>query len=232
MSGKIVILTGAGISAESGIATFRAADGLWENHRIEDVASPDGFARDPLLFHSFYNMRRRRLMDDDVRPNAAHIALARLQREYSGEVVIVTQNVDDLHARAGASVIHMHGELLKARCTACGDICAITNDLTLATRCASCAAIGTMRPHIVWFGEMPMQMDIITRHLRGCEIFVAIGTSGNVYPAAGFGALASAAGADTIEINLDASGVSRDFMRHIRGRASETVPRFVDEMIG
>jgi len=228
---KIVILTGAGISAESGLGTFRGAGGLWEEKRIEDVATPEGFARDPQMVTDFYNMRRGK--HREVQPNAAHEALARLQRDYPGEVVIITQNVDRLHERGGsAGVIHMHGVLDGLLCNACGHRWdwPFERKLDLRTPCPRCGLAPT-RPDVVWFGEMPYFMDEIDAHLSGCDLFVAIGTSGNVYPAAGFVQYANAVGADTLEINLDASEVSSIFARKIRGKASETVPAWVDEVL-
>lgn len=226
----IVVLTGAGISAESGLRTFRAADGLWEDHRVEDVATPEGFARDPALVQRFYNERRRQL--GQVEPNAAHRALARLEQEWPGEFLLVTQNVDDLHDRAGSrNLIHMHGELLKARCLRCGQVAAWTEDIAPRSACPACGRTGAMRPHIVWFGEMPLELDRIGEALDRCAIFAAIGTSGNVYPAAGFVSMASRA-AHTVELNLDASQVSTAFRECRQGRATELVPRWVEEMLG
>lgn len=213
---NIVILTGAGISAESGLATFRDKDGLWSRVRIEDVATPEAFARDPARVHAFYNARRAQIRDPAIAPNAAHLALAELDARWPGELLLVTQNVDDLHARAGSRrMIAMHGELAKARCLACEAVHPWAEDLSTATPCPACGAAGTMRPHIVWFGEMPMQMDRIGAALDACDLFVSIGTSGNVYPAAGF--VAEVAGrARTLELNLEPSaGRSRfDEARH------------------
>ncbi|TVQ81984.1 MAG: NAD-dependent protein deacylase [Micavibrio sp.] len=232
--GKIVILTGAGISAESGIRTFRASDGLWEEHRIEDVASPDGFRRDPDLVYRFYNLRRQQLLSPEIEPNAAHLALARLEREYGGEVVVVTQNIDDLHDRAGhgdGKLLHMHGELLKARCLLCDTISEFRTDFDGQTPCPACGEAGGLRPHIVWFGEMPLYMDEIYHHLSGCDIFAAIGTSGNVYPAAGFVEAAALHGAHTIELNLEPSMVHSAFDTAYQGPATETVTRWVAELL-
>ena len=229
---KIVILTGAGISAESGIKTFRAADGLWEEHRIEDVATPEGFAADPRLVHRFYNQRRRPLLDGEVAPNPAHVALASLQQEFSGEVMLVTQNIDNLHEQAGSeSVLHMHGEILKMRCKHTGQIYECDRDIDVEDLCKCCSSPGTLRPHIVWFGEMPFYMDEIYSALAECDLFVAVGTSGNVYPAAGFVQLASQSGAKTIEINLEASNVASSFDRAIYGKAGEVLPVWVDEIL-
>ena len=224
---NIVILTGSGISAESGIPTFRASDGTWHNHKVEDVASPEGFSRNPSLVHEFYNARRQHLLSGDVEPNAAHDALARLEREHDGDVVLITQNVDDLHERAGStSVLHMHGELLKIRCNTCGTVFPTDQPTTIESVCDACAGVGSLRPDIVWFGEMPFHMDVIEQALTKADLFASIGTSGVVYPAAGFYQIAAAVGAETIEINLEATG-SR-FDETLVGRASETVPEWVD----
>lgn len=226
----IVILTGAGISAESGIDTFRDSGGLWENHPIEQVATPEGFARDPELVHRFYNLRRGALAD--VEPNAAHIALARLEREYSGELTLVTQNVDDLHERGGSKqVIHMHGELRSAFCTACDHRWRQEENLTPETQCPACQTRGGPRPDIVWFGEMPYQMDRIERALQGCDLFVSIGTSGAVYPAAGFVQLAHMHGAQTLELNLEPSQGSRFFSESRQGPATQLVPDWVNSIL-
>jgi NAD-dependent deacetylase len=230
---RLVILTGAGISAESGLSTFRGRGGLWEGHRIEDVATPEAFARDPALVHRFYNLRRRQLLDPAVQPNAAHRALVRLEQEWPGEFLLVTQNVDDLHERAGSCrLLHMHGELLKVRCQACGDIRVWHEDLDCSDCCPTCGEMGTLRPDVVWFGEMPKHLDRIYAALGCCDLFVAIGTSGQVYPAAGFVEVAQAqAGARTVELNLEASAVSHLFDEHRFGPASVTVPEFVEEVL-
>ena len=180
---RIVVLTGAGISVESGLPTFRGAGGLWEGWRLEDVATPEAFAREPATVQRFYDLRRRQLQDAAVRPNAAHRALAELERRWPGEVLIVTQNIDDLHERAGSKrLIHMHGELLKARCTACAAVRDWRNGSRRGARCAACGGAGTLRPHVVWFGEMPLGLDAIYDALAACDLFLAIGTSGQVYP--------------------------------------------------
>ena len=229
---RIVILTGAGISAESGIKTFRASDGLWEDNRIEDVATPEGFAANPALVHQFYNLRRRQLLSDAVQPNAAHLALAKLEAEFPGEVLLVTQNIDDLHERAGSrNLIHMHGELLRMRCVMSETLHPVFADIGVDDRCACCGESGTLRPHVVWFGEMPLMMEEIYRALSACDLFVAIGTSGNVYPAAGFVREAVAAGAHSLEINLEPSAVQSLFAEHWLGLASEQVPRLVEELL-
>ena len=230
MSERIVILTGAGVSAESGIRTFRAADGLWEEHRIEDVATPEGFAVNPELVHRFYNERRQQLIGGTVEPNPAHEALARLEREHPGTVTLITQNIDDLHERAGSrSLIHLHGELLRMRCATCDRVAEQRGDSAIGDRCAVCG--GAMRPHVVWFGEMPLEMDACYSALENCDLFAAIGTSGNVYPAAGFVAIAAHAGAHTVELNLEPSEVASRFAEARYGPASVEVPRWVDEVL-
>jgi NAD-dependent deacetylase len=227
---NIVVLTGAGISAESGLRTFRAADGLWEDHRIEDVATPDGFRRDPALVHRFYNERRARLAE--VAPNAAHKALATLDKMWPGELLIVTQNVDDLHERAGARRLHhMHGELQSIWCLLCNRRAAWTDPIGAETACPQCREVGAVRPDIVWFGEMPYDMERIETALMDCDLFVSIGTSGAVYPAAGFVQTAKYVGAKTLEINLEPSQGSLFFDERRYGRASELVPAWVDELL-
>lgn len=229
---RIVILTGAGISAESGIKTFRAADGLWEEHRIEDVATPEGFAANPERVQRFYNGRRRQLLSDAVKVNPAHIALAELEKRFDGECLLVTQNIDDLHERAGSDdPIHMHGELLKMHCTRSGEVFEIHGDIHAELSCACCGKTGTLRPHVVWFGEMPLQMPCIEAALSQCDLFIAVGTSGNVYPAAGFVQLARHAGAHSIEVNLEASSQHSYFDEHRHGLASEVLPRLCEEIL-
>lgn len=228
---KVVVLTGAGISAESGIPTFRGSDGLWEGHRVEDVATPEGFARDPQQVHQFYNQRRAKLLDGVVAPNPAHRALAELARRPGIELTLVTQNIDDLHERGGSpEVLHMHGELLKSRCTQCGAVAVCREDLSRASVCAACGGLDCLRPHVVWFGEMPFHLDEIGAALAAADRFVAIGTSGRVYPAAGFVAEARRWGARTLEINLDASEASGLFHESRRGTAGELVPAWVAEL--
>ncbi len=224
----IVILTGAGISAESGVPTFRASDGLWCGHPVDKVATPEGFAADPALVQDFYNQRRRQLAE--VAPNAAHHALARLAAEWDGEFLLVTQNVDDLHDRAhealgpkpGFGLIHMHGELLKARHVKTGAVQDWSEDI---------AVDSPLRPHIVWFGEMPFDMERIENALYDCDLFVSIGTSGNVYPAAGFVAAARRAGAHTVELNLEPSLGQSYFAEQHYGPATEVVPAFVERLL-
>jgi NAD-dependent deacetylase len=226
---NIVVLTGAGISAESGIATFRGPGGLWEGHRVEDVCTPEALARDPGLVHRFYDLRRAALAA--VEPNPAHHALARLDAEWPGELLIVTQNVDDLHERAGATrMLHMHGELKSALCAACGAARPWAGELPPGTRCPDCGA-PAMRPDIVFFGEMPYQMERIERALATCDLFVSIGTSGAVYPAAGFVQTARHWGAATLEINLEPSQGSFLFEESRMGRASELVPVWVEAVL-
>ena len=227
---RIVILTGAGISAESGIDTFRSAGGLWEQHRVEDVATPEGFARNPGLVLNFYDMRRAALAH--VAPNPAHMALARLEREFPGELLLVTQNVDDLHERGGSGrVLHMHGELKSALCASCKTRAPWLDPMLHCPPCPVCRA-PTLRPDVVWFGEMPYQMDRIYQALETCDLFVSIGTSGAVYPAAGFVQEALAAGARTLELNLEPSEGSSLFHDTRLGPASRVVPQWVDEMLG
>lgn len=226
--GSIVVLTGAGISAESGVPTFRASDGLWCGHKVEEVATPEGFLVDPAKVHAFYNERRRQLAD--VHPNPAHLALAELAARWEGELLLVTQNVDDLHERAYEAVaregnsrlIHMHGELKKAQCLTTGEVCDWDGDTDI--HCG-------YRPHIVWFGEMPLEMEVIYRALRDCDLFISIGTSGNVYPAAGFVAEARHHGAHTVELNLEPSLGATMFHEQRYGPASVVVPQYLREMV-
>ena len=224
----IVILTGAGISAESGVPTFRASDGLWCGHPVDKVATPEGFAADPALVQDFYNRRRRQLAE--VTPNAAHHALAKLAAEWDGHLLLVTQNVDDLHDRAhaalapkaGFSLIHMHGELLKARHVTTGTVQDWSDDIAVESG---------LRPHIVWFGEMPFDMERIEEALYSCDLFVSIGTSGNVYPAAGFVAAARRSGAHTVELNLEPSLGQSYFAEQHYGPATKIVPEFVERLL-
>jgi NAD-dependent deacetylase len=227
---SIVVLTGAGISAESGIETFRAAEGLWANHHVDDVATLEGFARNPQLVYEFYNQRRRQLLTPEISPNAAHSALAKFEHEFGGEFLLVTQNVDNLHERAGSeNLIHMHGELLKMSCLNSKLIFDVSEDFDYDTQCRCCRSAGNLRPHVVWFGEMPLQMNRINRALENCDMFVAIGTSGNVYPASGFYQTAKIRKARTVELNLERTGSSFD--QHICGPATESVPQFFKNLL-
>lgn len=233
---NLVILTGAGVSAESGVPTFRAGDGLWLGHRLEDVATPEAFARDPALVQDFYNKRRRQLAE--VQPNLAHHALAELAARWEGDLLLVTQNVDDLHDRAhallppgpGFELIHMHGELLKAHCTRTGRISDWPGDLAVHEPSPH-HPDGRMRPHIVWFGETPLRMERIEAALADCDLFASIGTSGAVYPAAGFVQLANLAGARTAELNIEPTLGARLFDEGLYGPATEVVPRWVNELL-
>ena len=229
----IVVLTGAGISKESGLDTFRDADGVWAKVGVDEVATPEAFERDPVKVHQFYNDRRRRLLSGNIMPNAAHEALARLEAEWPGEVLIVTQNIDDLHERAGSkNIIHMHGEHLKVRCTVCESVYRWEDDLTLATPCRECGSVAAMRPHVVWFGEMPLEMERIFEALESCGLFLSIGTSGNVYPAAGFVRQARFTGnAATVELNLEPSLKANDFHLAYYGPATQMVPPYVDRIL-
>ncbi len=232
-SRPIVVLTGAGISKESGLDTFRDVDGIWSKVRIEDVATPEAFARHPDRVHGFYNARRQGLLAQDVSPNPAHAALARLEQHWPGGVLLVTQNIDDLHERAGSRLlIHMHGELLKARCGACSEIRICRGDLSRADVCGACGARGHMRPHVVWFGEMPLQMAGIEDALQACGLFMSVGTSGNVYPAAGFVETVRRFGTGhSVELNLEPSIGASAFDDTRYGPASEVVPAYVDALI-
>ncbi|ALB66445.1 Sir2 family NAD+-dependent deacetylase [Cronobacter dublinensis] len=228
----VVVLTGAGISAESGIRTFRAADGLWEEHRVEDVATPEGFARNPQLVQDFYNARRRQLQQPEIKPNAAHLALARLEEAFGDRFLLITQNIDNLHERAGnKNVVHMHGELLKVRCSQSGQVLEWTGDVTPADKCHCCQFPAPLRPHVVWFGEMPLGMDRIYEALAHADVFIAIGTSGHVYPAAGFVHEAKLQGAHTVELNLEPSQVGSEFEEKHYGLASQVVPEYVEKLL-
>ena len=222
----LVVLTGAGVSAESGLSTFRDPDGIWQQVRIEDVATPEAFQRDPARVHAFYNARRAQL--PAAQPNAAHRALARLEQEWPGPFLLVTQNVDDLHDRAGSHPLHMHGELRRVRCMSCEAQHGWDADLSTATPCPACGT-PALRPDIVWFGEMPMGMDRITAALEGCGLFVSVGTSGHVYPAAGF--VQEAARAHTVELNLELSAGSALFDEAHHGPATQVVPAWVERVL-
>jgi NAD-dependent deacetylase len=225
----IVVLTGAGISRESGLSTFRDPDGIWAQVRLEDYATPEAFRRDPARVQGFYNARRAQLRDPAVVPNAAHLALAELERRWPGDFLLVTQNVDDLHERAGSErLLHMHGALKRVRCLGCGAVQAWEEDLTAASACAACGA--GMRPDVVWFGEMPMHMEAIEAALERCGLFISIGTSGAVYPAAGFVAEVRHR-AETVELNLEPSQGSMLFDRAVHGPATEIVPAFVRALL-
>jgi len=227
---RIVILTGAGLSAESGLSTFRDKDGIWARHRIEDVATPEAFARDPVRVLEFYNTRRKGAAG--VKPNAAHDALAKLERNHPGDVLTVTQNIDPLHEMAGTQrLIHMHGEILKKLCAHCGAKEPWEEDLSTDLVCQACNKTGRLRPDVVWFGEMPYRMEEIYQALGACDLFISIGTSGTVYPAAGFVMEARGAGAHTVELNLEPSEGASMFSQAIHGPATEVVPAFVDELL-
>ena len=227
---NIVILTGAGLSAESGLSTFRDKGGLWSQFDIAEVATPEGFARNPAKVQDFYNLRRR--LHAEAKPNTAHAALARLEREGDAVVLVVTQNIDALHEAAGTrSLIHMHGHLTHGLCAACGRIEACCGDLSVDSICTACGRVGQLRPDVVWFGEMPRDMDRIYEALGACDLFVSIGTSGTVYPAAGFVMEARAAGAHTVELNLEPSEGASLFAEAIYGPATEVVPAFVKRLL-
>ncbi len=229
---NVVVLTGAGISAESGIQTFRSADGLCEEHRVEDVATPEGFARDPQLVQRFYNERRRQLQQENIQPNAAHYALAKLEQALGDRFLLVTQNIDNLHERAGSKrVVHMHGELLKVRCNWSNQVLEWKGDLSVEERCHCCQFPQPLRPHIVWFGEMPFEMDRIYQALGEATLFISIGTSGHVYPAAGFVHEARLQGAHTVQLNLEPSQVESEFEERHYGLASKVVSEYVDDLL-
>lgn len=226
---NVVVLTGAGISAESGVPTFRDADGLWEGHRVEDVATPEAYEVRPSVVQAFYDDRRAALAD--VEPNPAHTALARLEEILGEDLLVVTQNIDDLHERGGSrNVVHMHGELLSALCRACGGRSPWQGALSDFPPCPLCG-VSELRPDVVWFGEIPYEMDRIQRSLMRADLFVSVGTSGAVYPAAGFVQLAKACGARTLEINLEPSEGTAFFDEARHGRAGDLVPLWVDEML-
>lgn len=229
---RILVLTGAGISKESGLDTFRDAGGIWATVDLEEVATPQAFDRDPAKVHDFYNARRRALRNPNVTPNLAHRALTRLERNWDGQLLVVTQNIDDLHERAGTrQLVHMHGELLKARCEGCDKIVEWPDDLGIDSVCPGCWQAGGLRPHVVWFGEMPLDIERIHEAVESCDLFIAIGTSGVVYPAAGFVEGARRAGARTVELNLEPSDGHSRFAERICGPATETVPAFVSDLL-
>jgi NAD-dependent deacetylase len=226
---RVVVLTGAGVSAESGVPTFRDAQGLWEGHRPEQVATPEAYVAAPDVVHRFYDARRAALTSVD--PNAAHRALARLERALGDDVLVVTQNIDDLHERAGSTrVVHMHGELRAARCLACDTASRWDGDLAHRPPCPVCGR-PELRPDVVWFGEVPYRMPEVFAAVMAADVFCAIGTSGVVFPAAGLGDLAASHGADTVELNLEASAVSSDFRDVREGPATVLVPAWVDELL-
>jgi len=230
--GSLFVLTGAGVSAESGLNTFRGAGGLWEGHRVEEVASPEAFQANPDLVQKFYNERRHQLLQVD--PNKAHFALVELENQWPGNFLLVTQNVDDLHERAGSKkIVHMHGEVLRARCLRTNQVFHWTGDISNSSRCECCQKTKTLRPHIVWFGEMPLFMEKIFSFLAECDLFLSVGTSGNVYPAAGFVQEASGNGRDcrTVEINKETTVASPYFDQQIQGLAGEELPKFVGELL-
>lgn len=234
MSKHIVVLTGAGISAESGVKTFRDNDGLWENHRLEDVATPEAFQRDPQLVQRFYNARRAQLQD--VEPNEAHLSLARFEQDFlkagpNNKFLLITQNVDNLHDRAGSkNLLHMHGELMLSRCSKSQQVFTQQADIKADSLCTCCQQ-PNLRPHIVWFGEMPLYMDEIYQALENCDLFISIGTSGHVYPAAGFVEVARNSGAKTVEINPERSQVNNLFHQHIQGKAGTSVPEYFADLL-
>jgi NAD-dependent deacetylase len=230
---KIVILTGAGVSRESGLDTFRDPDGIWSQVRLEDVATPEAFERDPARVHDFYNARRRALLSEQIQPNAAHRALAQLESEWPGQVLLVTQNIDNLHERAGSrNLVHMHGEILSARCLRCREVGPWAADIDLNSRCPACGEAGGLRVNVVWFGEMPFEMDRILSALEACDLFVSIGTSGSVYPAAGFvQEVRMADRAHTVELNLEPSEGHSLFAERHYGPAGKIVPEFVARIL-
>lgn len=230
---NIVVLTGSGISAESGMATFRDKDGVWAKYDYREVATPEGFAANPDLVHEFYNARRRALFS--IKPNAAHIALAELEAGLArrgGRLTLITQNVDDLHERGGSrNILHMHGELLKAECASCGAVVPCRDDLSVDSVCATCNRTGGMRPHVVWFSEIPRHMEEAADALMTADLFVSIGTSGSVYPAAGFVAEARALGVPAMELNLEPSENAHLFTDARYGQATKVTPQWVDEVL-
>ena len=227
---KIVILTGAGLSAESGISTFRDKDGIWSKYNIEDVATPEAFHKNPELVNDFYNQRRQG--HAGLKPNKAHEALAELEHMHNGDVLLVTQNIDSLHEQAGSTkLIHMHGEIYKAFCSFCKYKIECTENLSQESVCPNCNKARGMRPDVVWFGEMPYQMDRIYNALAECDLFISIGTSGNVYPASGFVAEARQNGAYTVELNLEPSQGINMFHEAIHGKATEVVPAYVHKLL-
>lgn len=227
---NIAILTGAGISAESGLATFRSSNGLWNNHKVEDVASVEGFQRNPALVHDFYNNLKMEIRQ--AKPNSAHLALTKLQQEYPAEINIITQNIDTLHEKAGnQNVYHIHGQINQSVCLNCGHVIETWNDVDTETVCTHCQIMGMMKPNIVFFGENLLCMNKVEDILHRCDLFISIGTSGVVYPAAGFVQSAKYYGADTIEFTLDTTANDYLFDKHIFGKAGETLPPYIDELM-
>lgn len=227
---RILFLTGAGISAESGLATFRSEDGLWNHHRVEDVATIEAYYRNPDYVHDFYNTMKPELWN--AKPNAGHLAIAKLQNEYPGEVHIITQNIDTLHEKAKSrNVIHIHGQINQAVCMNCGHILETWGDVSTETVCENCGVAAMMKPNIVFFGENLLGMDKVEQLLRSSDLFVSVGTSGVVYPAAGFVQTAKYYGADTIEFNLEPTSNNLFFDRHVMGKAGDTLPKFVNELL-
>jgi NAD-dependent deacetylase len=229
---SIVVLTGAGISRESGLETFRDKNGIWARVSIDDVATPLAFTRDPDRVHAFYDARRRTLLSPSIQPNAAHLALAKLERLWPGKVLLVTQNIDDLHERAGSNnVVHMHGQLLEAVCTNCKQARRCTEDLATTMTCSVCGSTGTLRPNVVWFGEEVMAGDFVLETVGKCDLFLSIGTSGTVYPAAALVDEAKSASARTVELNLEGSSGLTCFDEIIEGPATVVVPRYVEQLL-
>jgi len=227
---KIVFLTGAGISAESGLATFRSENGLWNNHRVEDVATIEAYYKNPDYVHDFYNEMKPELWN--AKPNKAHLAITKLQKEYPADVHIITQNVDTLHEKAKSkNIYHIHGQINQAVCMNCGQVLETWGDVTSETVCKNCQVMGMMKPNIVFFGENLLYMDKVEELLRTCDLFVSVGTSGVVFPAASFVQTAKYYGADTIEFNLEATSNNFYFDKHVMGKAGETLPKFVDELL-
>jgi NAD-dependent deacetylase len=228
---NIVVLTGAGISADSGIKTFREAGGLWENYPIEEVATPEGFRKNPGLVYQFYNERKKQL--SLVHPNLAHQILAQVEERLGDGFSLITQNVDNLHERAGSkNIFHMHGELTKVRCSKCQEVFTFLEDLNSSHSCFFCKSPGTLRPHIVWFGEIPLYMKEIEKLLKKCDLFISVGTSNQVYPAAGFSQLTLSHGARNVEINLEETATSDNFHETILGKAGEGLKNFFGDKMG
>ncbi len=227
---SIVVLTGAGISAESGLATFRSSNGLWNNHRVEDVATIEAFQRNPEFVHDFYNQMKPELLA--AKPNPAHLALTKLQDNYPTPVSIITQNVDTLHEKAKSrNINHIHGQINQAVCLNCGHVLETWNDVTTETVCPQCSVAGMMKPNIVFFGENLLYMDKVERILASCDLFISVGTSGVVFPAAAFVQTAKLYGAETYEFNLEKTSNNFYFDHHIFGKAGETLPPFIDELL-